>query len=289
VSLPFRLLLFLVRLTPIGLGRRLGSALGWCGYYLLPGFRRRALEGLAVAFEKELPDAARRALARRSLAELGMTLFEFLKTPYLTDEQIRALVPIRGLENATGQERGPAILVSCHNANVILFGAALALEGWRITTVVRPFTNRSLREFVHMVARRCGLGVIERRGGNLLEQCSEVVNRGEQIGLVVDQDAGSKGIFANFFGRPASTFAGPVLLQRRHGLPVQPLICLRLPDGSLEGHIGAPLPMQDTGDPAADDRVNTQRHVELLESHVRRYPANFLWIHRRWKTRPPAE
>ncbi len=288
MSLPFRLLLLLVRLTPLGLGRRLGAALGRVCYYLLPGYRRRSLEGLEIAFGRELPASDRRALARRSLAELGMTLFEFLKLPTLTDDRILALVPIRGEEHLAALRHGPAIFLSCHNGNPILLGAALALKGWRITTVVRPFTNRSLREFVFVVARRIGLGVIERRGGNLLEQCSEVLRHGEQIGLVVDQDAGSKGIFADFFGRPASTFAGPVLLHRKHRLPVVPLSCIRHPDGSLEGFIEATVPMQETGNVAADDRVNTQRHVALLESHVRRFPANFLWLHRRWKTRPPA-
>ncbi|MBI4868596.1 MAG: hypothetical protein HY816_16790 [Candidatus Wallbacteria bacterium] len=289
MSAPFRLLLWLASVTPLALGRRLAVAVGHLTYWLHAESRARSLESLAIAFGQELSPGELRSLARRSLAELAMTLFEFLKMPSMTDAEVVRTCPVEGLELLEPLRGRPAIYFSGHIGNVIMLGAALTRLGHRITTVVRPFTNAGMRELVQQVAKRFAIGVIERRGRNIGAQSSEVLERGDVLGLITDQDAGARGIFVEFFGRPASTFLGTAQLSRQHGVPVVPMFCGRRPDGSLFARIEPPMPLAFTGDKDRDDAENTARHVAILERWVRDVPGSYLWLHRRWKTQPPSE
>ncbi|MBI2945912.1 MAG: hypothetical protein HYY25_17075 [Candidatus Wallbacteria bacterium] len=289
MSTPFRLLLWLASVTPLALGRRLAIAVGHMAYWLHAGLRGRSLESLTIAFGHDLSQGELRSLARRSLAELAMTLFEFLKMPSMTDSEVGRLCPIEGLELLEPLTGKPAIYFSGHIGNVIMLGAALTRRGHRLTTVVRPFTSAGMRELARQVAGRFDISVIERRGKNIGAQASEVLKRGEVLGLITDQDAGARGIFVDFFGRPASTFLGTAQLSRELGVPVVPMFCGRRPDGSLFARVEPPMVLTFTGDQVFDDSENTARHVAILERWVRDFPGSYLWLHRRWKTQPPSE
>jgi KDO2-lipid IV(A) lauroyltransferase len=108
------------------------------------------------------------------------------------------------------------------------------------------------------------------------------------LGLLSDQNGGRDGVFVDFFGVPASSVRGPAFLALRYDVPVVPIFALW--DGDkYRIEILPEVPVTRTGDDETDIRENTQRFQKAIEEMVRKYPGQWLWAHRRWKTRPPGE
>ena len=111
-----------------------------------------------------------------------------------------------------------------------------------------------------------------------------VLRRGEILGLLMDQDTNVQGVFAPFFGRPAHTPVGPVRLAMRTGAPLVPMALYREGEG-YHLVVQPPIPLPDTGDREADLREGVARCNRTLEALIRRHPEQWVWMHRRWKTK----
>jgi len=154
--------------------------------------------------------------------------------------------------------------------------------------VARPLDNPFIDRYIRKFRTSAGLQIIDKNGA--AEEAAKVLARGGNLGLVGDQDAGPKGMFVDFFGRPASTFKSIALLALQYQAPILVIACVRTSKPLhymilLEDAI---MPQEYLNDPRAV-RAITQRYTSALERIVRRDPEQYFWFHRRWKTQPPLK
>jgi hypothetical protein len=127
--------------------------------------------------------------------------------------------------------------------------------------------------------------------GDSMKAVVDGVHQGKCVGFVADQDAGENGLFVDFFGCPASTARGPALFAVTLGIPLVPMFMVRdtTPERRLVLHVGEPLFADQAADRKAEVRRLTEAHTRQLEDAVRQHPADYFWLHRRWKTRPSVK
>ena len=180
---------------------------------------------------------------------------------------------------------GPMILLTGHYGNWELAGYLFGLFGYPTYSVARTLDNPYLDRFLRAFRERTGQKLIPKSGG--YDQILEVLQSGQALSMLADQDAGQRGMFVEFFGRPASThkaiapagYRAPGTRGRRRRATHRPRLSLRDP---LRQVI---QPGEFTGS-AEDARLLTQRYTRALEELIRQDPTQYLWLHRRWKHQP---
>jgi KDO2-lipid IV(A) lauroyltransferase len=274
----------LPRRTLLGLGRGLGALVWRRGLY-----RREVVrDNLRRAFG-ELDEAERDAIAAGFFRHLGTNLVEFLLLGRLSRDQIRDWVDLEGLENyRTAAAAGHGVLlVTGHFGNWELLAARLGAEGLPVTFLGKSQTNERSDRLLGATRARAGVRVL--RAGGPLKEMVVALRRGEVIGLAADQDAGPDGCFVPFLGREASFFRGAAYFAWKLKAPVISAMMFRQPDGRHRLELGPPYaPDPEWDEPTAVPRL-TEIFAQRLEAAVRRAPDQYLWTHRRWKTRPPKE
>jgi len=265
---------------------KLGAAIGQVGYRPL-GIRRRLVE---VHLRQAFPESDGSWIARiaaRSYAHLGREAMAMLRLSDLSREVLLARSQLDGLpelEAALAQGNGVAI-VAGHFGNWEIGAAILAAHGVPIDIVAQRQHNPLFDRAIIAARHRLGVGVIERSQATRLALRS--LRRGRAVAFGADQNAGRTGVFVPFFGRLASTHRGAAVMALRTGAPVFLAIPLRAGSGY---HMRVEeVEVDRHGD--AEDAVTrmTTAFTTRLESAVRACPEQYLWHHRRWKTRPPEE
>ncbi|MPZ16675.1 MAG: hypothetical protein GEV06_01990 [Luteitalea sp.] len=272
----------LVRALPQRMVLALGTLLGLGFYTLDRPHRRLTLSNLASAFPtRSVPE--RRAIARGVFAHFGRLLFELLRFSGLSRDEMLALVEIEGedrVRSALAQGRG-ALLVTGHFGFWEIQAIAHSLVFPPIAVVARTLDNPLLDELLGRVRTTTGNIVIQRRGG--LRRILRALGTNQGVGLLIDQHIHTpEAVVIDFFNRPAATTSAVAALALRTGAPVIPVFAVPIGDGRyrmIYEH-AVPPPDADTPDPL---RVFTQRCTDVLEMYVRRYPALWLWMHRRWR------
>ncbi|HEY7511964.1 MAG TPA: lysophospholipid acyltransferase family protein [Vicinamibacteria bacterium] len=272
------------RLT-LGIGRSLGALLG--------SLDRRHLAIAAGNLRQAFPswDQARVwRTARRVYAHFGAVLFDILWLQRRSPDQIRALVEVRGrehVERAMRAGRG-ALLVTSHIGNWELHGVAHGLIFGAIHVVARPLDNPRLDQRLCAMRTMAGNTVIYKR--KALARILQALRAGGGIAILIDQNVQpGDGIFVDFFGRPAATTTVAAALAVKTGCALVPCRTELLPDGRYRLTYAPPVEWSASGDRQADVACLTQRLTRQIEEWVRETPEQWLWMHRRWKTRPPPE
>jgi KDO2-lipid IV(A) lauroyltransferase len=252
------------------------------------GIRRDvARANLALAFPEQ-PIPWRERVLDEHYKELGRVAAEYPRMAELARaprEQVFALW--QGTEHARAalaKGRGMVFLTG-HLSNFELAGAVVARE-FPMAFFAKPLSNPGAEEWISAIRQRAGLDVLQPGAGvrNVIRR----LRAGGTVAMLADQDARRDGVFVPFFGRPASTASGPAWLSLATGAPIVFCTCARAADGRLELRMFPALePAGDAGDPEAV-RALTARHTALLEAAVRERPAQWFWLHKRWKTRPPV-
>ena len=266
----------------------LGRLAGLVAYHGLGVRRGVTLANLRAAFGGERSERELRRLAARTYSNLGATLMEFCKLYDLPRERLAGLVVFTGLEHvaaATAGGRG-ALLTTGHFGNWELLGAAVAARGRPVHYLIKEQSNPHVDRLQNEIRRRAGIGVI--RQGAAARHLMYALRRGELVGILGDQDAGSQGVFLDFLGRPASVARGVAYFAWRTGRPIVPVTIRRLPDGRHQADFTPPIAVDPAWDEETAVRTLTRLHTERLERAVRACPDHYFWVHRRWKTRPPA-
>jgi KDO2-lipid IV(A) lauroyltransferase len=266
------------------LGRRLGD-LGWA---VLAGRRRRALANLAQAFP-DLAPAERRRLCRRSWQHLGLVFVELCALLARPLDRFLARVTIEGLEHlkAVMTAHGRALILTAHLGNWEILPAAGRLAGYPLAIVVRPLDSLGLNVLAERARRKAGVELIDKR--RALRPVLAALAGGRMVGILLDQNATrDEGVFVPFFGRAASTSRSIGVLAVRTRTPVVPIFTRRERGGAHRVVIGPPLPLPDGGGSDAVAEL-TARCTAEIEAAIREAPDQWLWIHHRWRTRPPGE
>ncbi len=251
------------------------------------GLRARvARDNLRHAFPALAP-AARDAILAAHYRELGRIVAEYTRLPELVLAAAGdVLADARGLEHlerARADGRG-AILLSGHFGNIELLGAWLGRRH-PVAFVVKPLSNPRVDAWITRQRGRAGVETIPAGAG--LRRVYQALRANRWVAMLGDQDARRAGVFVPFLGRPASTAIGPARIALATGAPIVMGFDLRRPDGRHEIDVDPPLVVLDPAAPDAAERL-TALHVAALERRVREQPELWFWLHRRWKTRPPA-
>jgi len=293
-----RLVYLCVRLTSLGMHwwpvnvnlvtARLG---GWLYYQIDRRHRERAIANLQNCFPHLTREQCDR-IGLQSLQHMFMLGVEMLFTTRLIRiDTWRKYVQIdnfrQTLQLLMDSRRG-LILLTGHYGNWEILGYTLATLGFETTSIARRLDNPLINDWVFEVRRRHGQNVLDKNGAT--EAVSRVLNQHGVLGFVADQNAGRKGIFVDFFGRKASTYKSIGLLAMEYEIPVVIGYARRL-DNKFCFRVAAqdiiyPEDWRDQPDPL---RYITQRYIKAIEDMVRDDPTQYLWMHRRWKTRPKGE
>jgi KDO2-lipid IV(A) lauroyltransferase len=274
------------RLVNDGAAAKFGSGLGRLGYFPLK-FRRQLVEKHLRRAFPDRDDAWISATARAAYAHLGREAIATIRLARMTREDVLARTSVVGLEafnEALAQGNG-VVLASGHIGNHEIGAAALSARGIPLDLVVQRQGNPLFDAALIASRERLGLGIIDRFQATKL--AIKALRKGRAVAFAADQNAGKAGIFVPFFGHLASTHRGAALFAVKTGAPL--FLGTSLRKGNRYEVTLQPVEVDRTGE--LEDVVYrlTVAFTERLEAVVREAPEQYLWLHRRWKTRPPEE
>ncbi|HSQ54157.1 MAG TPA: lysophospholipid acyltransferase family protein, partial [Gemmata sp.] len=299
-----RTIVCVVQMVPPRVAFWLAGAIAWLIYALVPSRRRVALENLVASFPDLADDPARAdRLVRDMFRHFVRAVVEGLLLPRkLHISNWRAfmdLYPAVGLPAAMFSPRS-ALLVTGHFGNWEMAGYTLGALGFRTYAIARVLDNPYLERFVRRLRQATGQAIIAKKDD--FDRLTSVLAMGAKVSTLADQDAGPRGVFVNFFGRPASTHKAIALM----AIEFETLIVVAgMPRVKRQGRatLSPPAGMEETFyaveieeviDPRdfarRPDAVQaiTERYTSALERIIRRYPEQYFWLHRRWKSQPNA-
>ena len=275
---------------PRGGSRVLVRLLTATAYVALRRLRRVGERNLEMALP-ELPRAERNRILRHVFRNLGWQLVEFCRMRRYTVENTRGWLRTEGmLHYRQAQSRGKGVLVlTGHLGAWELSSFYHSLMGHPMGMVIRRLDNRLLDEYVNGI--RCLHGNKVLHKDDFARGLLTAMRAGETVGILMDTNmTPPQGVFASFFGIEACTASGLARVALKTGAAVVPGFCLwEARERQYVLHFGPELHFERTGDAERDILTATQQCNDVLESWIRRYPDQWLWIHRRWKTRPPGQ
>jgi Kdo2-lipid IVA lauroyltransferase/acyltransferase len=275
---------------PRWLARLISEALAWTVYNAMGRLRRVGERNLSLALP-ELTPAARKYILRSLYRYLGWHLVEFCRMPPYTRTNTQGSIRTEGLEHYLAAEamgRGVLVLTG-HLGAWELSSFYHSLMGYPMGMVIRRLDNRKLDEFVNSI--RCMHGNRVLHKDDFARGLLTAMHEGGSVGILMDTNmTPPQGEFVKFFDITACTASGLARVALKTGASVLPGFMLWEPaEKKYVLHFGAQLHFSQTGETEADVLNATQKCNDVLESWIRRYPDQWLWIHRRWKTRPPGE
>jgi KDO2-lipid IV(A) lauroyltransferase len=238
-----------------------------------------------------LGPSARRAIVKRVFLNLGRLLGEFSQFPKITRQNIEELVEYDGFENyRRASEAGRGVLMlTGHFGAWELCAFAQGVYGYPLSFLVRPLDNPLLDRLISGYRELSGNRTINKN--NAVKPVLEILRRGQDVGLLIDVNTlPDQGVFCDFFGIPACSTTGLAVFALRTDAPVVPGFLIW--DERLRRHrlrFEPEIRLIRTGDFKEEVTLNTARFTREIEECARRYPDQWLWVHKRWHTRPAGE
>ena len=285
-----RVLLAGLGILPRRLAFAVGRGLGRVGYFVCGSLRRTGTRNLDIAFP-DLDAKEKQRLLRGTFDSLGRLLGMFSQMSVITADELRQIVHCEGLDYLRVAQASDAgvIMFTAHLGAWELTSFGLSAFGHPLSFLVRRLDNDLVEELIDEVRQRFGNRTLDKNA--VSRQALRELNEGGLLGMLPDVNMlAREGVFVDFFGTPASTTSMLAKLALRTGAPVIPIFAPW--DDQRQQYllqIEAPLVFERTGDETQDVQNLTAAFVASIENAVRRYPEQWLWIHRRWKTRPPGE
>lgn len=281
----------IIKFTPQRCLYLIARLLGNLGYLLAGKQRKIALNSLSLAFGKEKTPEQIKKIAQDCfifMTKSGLEIMFYSDKPDLVKKQVRISHKER-LDKAFSRGKG-VILVTAHFGNFPLTVARLSLEGYKSGAIMRPMRNTMVDDFFTQKRRKYQVNIIyslPRR--DCVEKTLHSLRNNESILVLLDQNFGTNGVFVDFFGIKAATAIGPIVLARRTGAAIVPCFIIRQPDDTHDIIIEEQLELVEGKNEEDTAVINIQKITNIFEAYIRRYPAEWGWIHRRWKSRPKAE
>ena len=277
-----RALVWLLGSMPLSWSRRCGTVFGHLCYAVARRRRKIAMDNLKLAFP-EMPLPEREKLSRQVFDNLGMLIFEILWSCKLDKKSFSRYFRIEGrehIDSAFSKGRG-VLTLSAHFGNWEALSVVGAMVGYPATALYRPLDFPPLERLVLKLRTRFGARSIPRK--KAFRQIIQTLNEKQMIGLLFDQHVTKKeGVYVNFFNHPVSTSKGLAQLALKTEAPVLPLFLVREKEGFCAQCLPE-IPLIRTGDKFNDVKLNTEQYNRVIEEMIRRYPEQWLWVHRRWR------
>jgi len=275
---------------PRPVARAVGAGLGTVVWALLGRLRRVGLRNLEMAFP-EKTEAEREVILRGVYRSLGWQLAEFCKMSRYTAAEASKFIRYEGLENyLAAKVKGKGVFVlTGHLGAWELSSFYHSLVGYPMSMVIRRLDNPLVDEFVNGIRSLHGNTVIPK--DDFARGLLTAMHRGETVGILMDTNmTPPQGVFVPYFGVEACTASGLARVAMKSGAAVLPgFLIWEESEKKYVLRFGRELDVVMSGDAAADVVANTALFTRTIEGYVRRYPEQWLWVHRRWKTRPEGE
>jgi KDO2-lipid IV(A) lauroyltransferase len=284
-----RAFLALLALLPRRLGQSLGRGCGLLFYLISPRHRRIALANLKLAFGASTTPRWRAQMARASFAHAGMILADAAYFRRTARRPLESVVVYEGKQHLleAAAEGNGVLVFSAHFGHWELVALLQARLGVPFTMVVRPLENARLNDFLTRLRGITGNEVIAKY--DAARGVLRALRAGRAVALLIDQNVrGEGGLFVDFFGMAASTTPALATFALKCGAPMVPVFSYPLADGRLAVRYGPPLRAVRRGTLAEDVLAITRQCTAVLEAEIRRHPELWLWMHNRWRTRPPT-
>jgi heptosyltransferase-2 len=282
----FRCVETVLRLLPLGAVARLGRVIGWIVYYFVPSYRGLAIDNLRIAFGATMDAKARKKLAHAHFARLGGNFLCGFKLPLMRQEDIVKRVTAEGIEHIRAAQTAGQTVVHpvCHLScwELLTQVPSLFISIGQPASIYQPLGNPYLNKLVLDRRQKLGYTLFDRSEG--FAGPLKLLRAGAQLGVLVDQHAGDKGVWCPFFGRLASTtpLAGLMAIRTKAAM---------LPMGVYDDGPGRwklvchPPVVSGEAKPTAEGLTVALNQV--VEGMIRRSPADWFWVHNRWKTPKP--
>jgi lauroyl/myristoyl acyltransferase len=278
-----RAFIAVIQALPLELVARIGRAGGALAYVFDRRHRGVALQNLELALGRETTEPERRAIARENFRRLGENYVCALKTAVMSREALARHMEWVGLAEAIPTDGRSVVAVIGHFGNFELYGRVKEqAPGWNAASTYRALRQPALDRLLLHLRELSGVLFFERRTG--ADALKQAMNRGHiLLALLADQHAGDRGLWLPFFGRDCSCNAGCAVLALRYHAHLRSAICYRVGLARWRIEVGPEIPTHDAaGHPRSV--VELTREVNtVLEAAIRRDPANWFWVHRRWK------
>jgi KDO2-lipid IV(A) lauroyltransferase len=275
---------------PRPLARAAGISLAWTVYLLHVRLRRVGMRNLQLAFP-EMSRRKRAKVLRGEFTSLGRQLAEVCLFPRYTPKSVNKIVVYEGFENfERALARGKGVLfLTGHLGGWELSAFAHSLYGHPLHVVMRSLDNVYLDRLTKSYRTMHGNSMLDK--DDSVRGLLSAMKAGETVGILMDTNmTPPQGVFVDFFGIPACTASGMARIALRTDAAVVPGFTVWDPDlRKYRLRFDPPIELVRTGDDDADAVTNTQLFTKVIEDYVRKYPDQWLWVHRRWKTRPEGQ
>jgi len=284
------LFIHMLRALPRRMARCCGATLAAVAFLLHRRLREVGRRNLEMAFPS-LPKPEREVILRREYRHLGWLLAEFCQMSNYTHEYASHFIRYEGLEHyQAARERGKGVLVlTGHLGAWELSSFYHSLAGYPMGMVIRRLDNPLVDSLVNTIRCQHGNRVLHK--DDFARGLIAAMRAGETVGILMDTNmTPPQGLFVPFFGIEACTASGLARVAVKTGATVLPGFLLwEESERQYVLHFGPELALASTGNSEADAATNTALFTAEIEGTIRRYPSQWLWMHRRWKTRPAGE
>ena len=293
---PYRFLLYLllrffhliILILPYRIAVFLGGFFGSLAYAILPKYRDITLCNLRNVFRGEKEERQIKEIAGSVFSSLGKSGAEYLSLPKLSKKSIMQLVDDEGtatLKKALSQGNG-VIALSSHLGNWEMCAAYVVIAGLDVTVIAKRIYYHYYDKFLVSLRGSKGVKTLYRDDKSVIKKSLQILKSNKVLAIVPDQDVDSvNSVFVDFFGRKAYTPTGPANLALLTGAPIVPAFTVRR-NGKLCFLADKPIYAKPSGDKKKDIIKYTQEWSSVVEKYIRMYPSQWVWMHRRWKTRP---
>jgi KDO2-lipid IV(A) lauroyltransferase len=246
--------------------------------------RRMMLNNLRRAFPTATEEELNH-IARLSIVNICKTMAELVKMRWMTDDELKALFTIEGVENLEAAfARGKGVLlITAHFGNWELCGGLLSVLGYPMNVIARDASQDYTRDLVNDARRSKGVKVFGRWDAR---EILRAIKNGECVAILPDQHAAEAAVRVTFLGRPADTATGPIMFARRTGAAIIPGFIYRQPDDHFLLRLLPEVVPVETDDRDADLITNVQCLNDIIGAQILQHPEQWLWLHNRWKADP---
>jgi KDO2-lipid IV(A) lauroyltransferase len=275
--------MWLARLLPFRAVAAIGEALGSVLFWLIPERRRVTRINLAKCFP-HLPEAQREAIARAHFRAFVRSFIDRGVLWWSRPERVEKLVQLEGFEHLQALSGERVVILAPHFLGLDAGGIRLAKQWPRMASMYSRQKDPLFDRLLHRGRLRFGGQIYPRQAG--IRKILRAVQSGETFYYLPDMDFGPKAsVFVPFFGVPAATTVGLAYIARITGARVVPCVTRTLPDGRYVARL---YPAWNAF-PSGDDVADARRMLAFIEERVREMPEQYLWMHKRFKTRPEGE
>ena len=250
--------------------------------------RKIALDSLSIAFGKEKTKIEIEKIAKNCfiyMAKSAVELMFLMDKPLLLKERT-SIVGKENLDKALAKGSG-VILISAHFGNFPLLLGRLAVDGYKVGGIMRPMRDARVEKIFLKKREKFGVKTIYSQPRNeCVNNTLAALRNNELVFIPIDQNFGTAGVFVNFFKEKAATATGPVILAQRTKAALVPCFILRQPGDKHKIVFEPALELIEGKDPQDTILINIQKLTDIIEVYIRKYPAEWGWIHRRWKSKP---